>query len=475
MNNFNDPVSDITFGQGMQISLNNYYDILKAQAGGLGVGEFLQLKLVADSVDISKPLNEGGIYEWFSYYNLLNRSDLQIVPQPLSGSVLTGVAHVSDIYGKFLNKLSSLVTTKTLSPVDQAKVDQLTGDIGDLQVEIIKFVTDDYTNWMAYCKLRGISPGDNIAFSQWSAAYGNSDRIQSLMDTKVIKIYQKTQLINTTYANPDDQEIIDALVGYTNAAMQLCYPTFPDNDYLPTVISLNYLSGLPHMSTALYDNRYVVTFDKTLDFIKTAAVGTLNAEFSKTTDDSSSITTDWSYSGSIGYAFIHVSVSESDHTTISQDFQKAISLDLSAKASLRVNINYGSWFKPNLFESQYITDNPDMFQEFFGNTGTLLYYPTALVLIRGFEIDFKSSQNWVYDYENKFSASAGGGFNVFGINFGASGSYTQDTKEHHVDQSDTTLTIGDDENTLRFVGYVVKKNESIIASRHANYKSMGLL
>jgi len=246
--------------------------------------------------------------------------------------------------------------------------------------------------------------------------------------------------------------------------MRMCFPLYSDNKYLPTILTLGFLSSLPHQSTGQYDDRYVITFDKTLDFIKTAVAGKLAAKYSKTTDDSNSITTDWGYSGSFGYAFISVNVSASDHKTIVQDFQNATSIELSAEASLRVNINYGPWFKPDLFESAYIKANPDMFREFFGTTGSLLYFPTALILIRGFGIKFDSSANWVYDYEDKFSASAGGGFNVFGINFGDSGSYTQDTKEHKVDQTATTLSLSDDVNTLRFVGYVVKKNTFLTQS-----------
>jgi hypothetical protein len=471
MNTLIDPVTDVPFGQAMQISLNNYYDLLKAQAGGLGADEFLQLKLVADSIDISAPAEKGGIYEWFSYYNLLQRSDLQIEAQPLSGSVLTGMARVSDIYGKFIGKLSSLVTVKVLSPEDQAKDADLKVQIQGLKDEINKLANADYSNWQTYSKIRGLNVGDGTAFNQWSAFYGNADQIQQAVNKLTILIFQENQLISKTYSQPDDKEIIDAYVAYNTSAMRMCYPLYADNKYLPTILNLSFLSQLPHQSTGQYDDRYVVTFDKTLYFIKTAAAGQLAAKFSKATDDSTSITTDWSYSGSIGYAFISVNVGASDHKTIVEDFQKATELDLSAKAALRVNINYGPWLKPDLFESEYVRDNPDMFQEFFGPNGSLRYYPTAMILIRGFGIQFISSANWTYDYENKFSASAGGGFNVFGINFGDSASYTQDTKEHKVDQSATTLTLSDDANTLRFVGYVVKENtvlsKSLVAKRQA--------
>ena len=45
------PVRDVPFGEALNISLDNYYDLLKSQVGGLRADEFLQLKLVADTVD----------------------------------------------------------------------------------------------------------------------------------------------------------------------------------------------------------------------------------------------------------------------------------------------------------------------------------------------------------------------------------------------------------------------------------------
>jgi hypothetical protein len=76
------PVRDVTFGQALNLSLDSYYDILKAQVGGLATEEYLQLKAVADAIDISSH------YTWFSYYNLLQRSDQAIEPTPVSGVVL---------------------------------------------------------------------------------------------------------------------------------------------------------------------------------------------------------------------------------------------------------------------------------------------------------------------------------------------------------------------------------------------------
>ena len=49
----NSPVKDVDFGEALKLSLDNYYDLLKTNVGALASNEFLQLKLVADPLDLS--------------------------------------------------------------------------------------------------------------------------------------------------------------------------------------------------------------------------------------------------------------------------------------------------------------------------------------------------------------------------------------------------------------------------------------
>lgn len=458
-NNLSDsPIKEVTFGEGMKTSLNNYYDILKEQAGGLGAQEFLQLKLVADGVDISETVSAGS-YKFFSYYNLLRRSDLAIEPKPISGTVLTGALQLHDVYGKFLARLRTLIVLKDLSAEDELKISEFDLEIErneKLAKELFKL---DQNDWKEYCELRGVNQGDIFLYVQWSSLYGQIRKIEEIQSKNNSKIIERKKIFDKYIPNPDDKEIIDAEIEFNNPFMRLCYPTLPDYEYGDGKLTLEYLAQLPHVSTGLFDDRRVISWDKTLNFIKTSNQGTLNAKFYRETSESKSIETDWGASGSAGYWFIRVKANVSEHTQIQEDFKKATEIKLDAKATLRVNINFGSWFKPNLFEHSRVKENPQMFTEFFGENGSLLYYPTALILIRGFGISFKSSAEWTYDYDRKFSASGGGGFSAFGINFGGKSSYSQHQTEHKVDKTGTELSITDDEKTLRFVGYVVKKNE----------------
>jgi hypothetical protein len=467
------PIKEVTFGEGMKISLNNYYDILKEQAGGLGAKEFLQLKLVADGVDISST-TEPGSYKWFSYYNLLRRSDLAIDPSPVSDTVLTGAEELHNIYGKFLKRLRSLVVLKELSQEEQVKLAAIDLEIDRNNTIARDLFKKDMQEWKEYCEIRGINSGDISTYVQWSSRFGQMRQIEEINRKNILKIYERTTILNRTFPNPDDQQIVEAEAKFDDPASRLCYPIHPDYEY-SIKLTAEYLATLPHASTALFDDRLVMTWDKTLDFIKTANQGSVVAEFSRQTGDSNSIVTDWNHSGSVGWGFIKVNASASEHKEISEDFNKATGLKLSAESIMRVNINYGPWFSPHLFQNARVAANPEMFKDFFGDNGSLLYYPTALILIRGFGITFNASSDWTFDYKSRFSASAGGGFSVFGINFGGSSSYSRSVSEHQVDKTATQLTIADDKKTIRFVGYVVKKNDFLTTPAVAHLNAMGVM
>ena len=202
----------------------------------------------------------------------------------------------------------------------------------------------------------------------------------------------------------------------------------------------------------------MVTWGLTNDAILSTGGGGFEAEFNKETKDSKTIETDWSGGGSASYGLIRVRASASEHTKIQEDFSKATGIKLLAKAVFSVPVNFTPWLDTTLFYNKRLRENLSDFSEFFDKRGRLRYYPVKVVLLRGMRVEFTSKQDWSFDYSKRFSASAGGGFGVFGITFGASGSYSKNVEEHKVDKSGTTLTFTDGDNTLRFVGLVVQRN-----------------
>lgn len=459
------PVKPVDFGTALKFSLDNYYDLLKTQVGGLKADEFLQLKLVADTIDISpeKKASEGG-YQWFSYYNLLNRSDRAISPTPIGGEITTGLESLAQNYEKFLRRLRGFVVVKVLSPADQIALADLDKTLESLKRSAMSFYKQDRTDWSDYAVAMGFELGDTAAYIQWSSTFGHVRDIELITGQIRQANFGKKTILDRQYPTLDDREIIDAEFDLENPSMRLRFPMWPDYTY-PTgdQFSPTYLNQLPMGSTALFDDRRAATWDKTLPVIKTAGAGHFDVAMDRNTSESRSISTDWGGGGSVSYGFINVRASASQHTAIQSDFSKGQKLQLSAKSAMRININFPRWFRPTLFRNTHVTTNPMDFLEFFGPEGSLLYYPTALIVVRGFSVIFESSEDWKYDYQSQFSASGGGGFSAFGIGFGGSASYSSTVKEHTIDTTSTKLSISDDENTIRFVGFTVHKNDVISA------------
>jgi hypothetical protein len=455
------PVQPITFGQAMQTSLDSYYDVLKAQAGNLQRDDVLQLKLVSDPVAVSDKNAHDGGYRWFSYYNLLNRSDMSIVPAPVVGNVLAGIATLVQVYGKFLLKLRQYVVIKNNTPEEQKQIADWQKTIDYLNDQSLQLIVSDRKKWKDYCDAMGINVGDDTFYQQWLAKYGHGNQIQQNSDQVTQLNFSIKTLMDKQYPDHTDRDIVDADTAFNDPAMRLRYPIYGDYNY-PNGDQFNvvYLFSLPAKADAMFDDRHAVTWNLPMSDIIGTTAGALAGTFDRTTSTSTSISTDWGGSASVGYDFINVSASASEHTQIQEDFKHATSITIGSKSAFRLSINFPpAWFNPTLFTCDHVAQNPHDFIEFFGDDGSLLYYPTGLILIRGFYVKFSSSQNWNYDYQHHFSASAGGGFNFCGIDFGGSATYTEDEHTHQVDQSGTDLTFQDDEHTIRFVGYSVKKNK----------------
>jgi hypothetical protein len=377
----------------------------------------------------------------------------------VTGQILTGAEQLSTVYGDFLTRLRNYAIIRDLDANDQVKVADFTTQIETLRTEASELVDRDRDKWEAYALRHHINVGNRTQYIAWSNAYGYRREIQIKLGAMRQKEALRKRILDRQYTDPQDRKIIEAEFEYLNPFQTIRYPIYPDYEYDDGAnFSATYLASLPP-GNGIFDDRRILTYDKSLPVLKTGTGGAFTATFDRTTQRSESITTDWSAGASVRYGFIKVSATASEHTSIQDDFRKGLSIELSAKSVYKANIIYPRWFDPTLFNHKHVKANIRDFEEFFGEHGTLLYYPTAAIIIRGFAVAFNSSQNWQFDYERKFSASAGGGFNAFGVNFGGNGTYSKHEKKHEVDQSNTKLTITDGDDTLRFVGLAVKKNK----------------
>ncbi|HEY4370025.1 MAG TPA: hypothetical protein VGN07_22520 [Steroidobacteraceae bacterium] len=474
------PVKPIPLAEALKISLDNYYALLKIQVGSFQANEFLQLKLVADILDISGtwPANAPAgahFYPWHSVFLMLDQADRQIVPAPIVGGVESGAERMTNAYGTFLQKLMRYVVTKDLTLEQQASIANWQQQIRGLNDQSLSLAMADRQKWNGYALAMGLSPTDASAYLQWSGQFGSQQTIAQIYG-QVKQLQNNIQMLyDSVTPDPSDKEIVDTYNAFNNPLQRLRYPLYEDFLYdTGRQFSPGSLGGLPLGDTAQFSDRRAVTFDPFLDSIKTGAMGHFTAHWDRTTQQSSEISTDWKASGSGGWGPFGASVSVEDSKKITNDFKTVTSIDLAAAAAFRAKIVYPTWFNPTLFSHQHVKDNISDFAEFFGTTGSLLYYATALILVRGFSAGFANSQAWTYDYKEHFSASGSAGFNCLGYNFGASAAYSSDVHEHQVDIANTTLSFSDDAATVRFVGYAVKKVTVMEESLNFHFRRSGL-
>jgi hypothetical protein len=370
----------------------------------------------------------------------------------------TGIT-LASVYEQFLRQLVTYVVQINLSDGDQKKVNELQLQIDSLKTQNLTWVEQDRATWVSYANAMGYNPGDKDMFFQWDAQYGHGAQLQNGFQQINSIQFQINTILDKQWPEPADIDIVNAQIAFYESQMRMCWVLFPDAMYSERAqFSLEFFTQLQQIDTAMYTSRRVISWDKSVDFMKTSGGGSFTAHFDSSTSTSTSITSDWGGSSSASYGFISVNANASEHTQIQTDFSHATSLDLSAAATYKVGLVFPGWFQPSLFSNKRVTDNIKDFAQFLGPNGSLLYYPSHLICVRGFKASFGSTQNWTYDYQHNFSASGGGGLNVCGISFGGSASYSNSEKEHTVSQSNTTLTIADDQATVRFVGYGLTKN-----------------
>ena len=453
----NSPVQPISLGEAMKFSLDNYYDVLKARVGTLQSTELLQLQLNANPIEVYNPEGSTPAFTYKSHHNLLNISDVTIAPMPVGGMLASDKLH--RVYGRFLRRLRSYIEQEELEPEDKAAVEDLQNHVDRLQAKKNELWDQEYLRWQRYCQIRGINPADTSEYLDWSGTSGNRLRIEETDREIVATEFRIFTILDQQWEEPEDEEVVQADVDFRHPRFRLRYPLYYDYDY-PNYenFNLNYLASRPTGGDARWDDRHSLTWNKSFKFMNETTAGGFNISFDRTTASSESIKTDWNYSGSASYKFIKASASASDRREIEEEFKEVESLTLSANAVFSTEIVYPGWFKPELFNHPRVKENIRDFEDFFGPRGSLRFVPASLVMVRGFAVEFKNSQDWEYDYERKFQASAGGGFSVLGVGFKSSGSYSKHTKKHKVDQANTSLKFGDGDNTLRLVGYVVRRN-----------------
>jgi hypothetical protein len=450
-----DPIADF------KLTLDQFYDLVKVQLGNLQVDSFIQLQATAIPLDVSLD------YYWFSLGVLNSFFDVRLEPFPIDETLGLGLkanALFSREYISFLSELIRLVEVKALDSDTLQKIDELQIRVAQNRERIRALISLRTQDWLDYCAGTLTEAGNISILQQWSEGQPSTRELFDLQQESNQDQALISALRLRRYEDADDQAIVDAWAAATAPASRFRYPRFEDTKYGEETPKFNavYFAKLPDNDGTQFRSLQLATPLVSLTKIAQGdGLGNISSTISKQSQSNSKITTDWKVSGS-GRAGLFRSykftAEAAEEKTIEEDFKNVESITVGAKYLLAIPIR-NDWFDAGIFNNRRVKENRDLFERYIGEKGTLLYTPTNLIVARGFNLKFSSSQDWKYDYESKFSSSGTSQMKIFGINFGkpVNASYNEKQKQQKVERRGNDLSLDDGDN-IRILGYVVSKN-----------------
>lgn len=454
-------IKEVNILQDYGLTLDHFYSLVKPQLGNLTANQYIQLQ--ASAVPFDGSLD----YPWFSMGNLNYFFDTRLDPTPVADNLAMVMgARLSREYGNFLSDALSLIEAKELDDEIQQKIDRLEVEIQNLQEKAAAKAALRWQQWLSYCQNTMNSPADPVLFNHWSQGQALTSQIYQLEQDTHKKVAFWTALRDRSYGTPEQREVAETFASYISAGSRMRYPKFEDGLYGEEAkkFSVPYFAGLPDNDSGLYANRQIMTTTSSLTNIVSSGIGSISDKISKFSSAKESITEDWSASGSGGWGPFSVSASVSSHTAIQEDFKHTQEISVATRATMALPINASPWFNPGIFKNAIVQDNKNLFERYLGVKGSLLYYPTHMIVARGMKLTFHSSQDWQYDYERDFKTSGGGSARFFGISFGASANYSKHEQRQLIERRGHDLTLDDGEQNIRIIGFIAVKNEVLSKS-----------
>lgn len=450
------PIKEVNVLADFNLTLDHFYSLIKPQLGNLTSNQYIQLQLAALPLDVSLD------YPWFSLGNLNFFFDHRLDPIPVSGNLSTVYgATLSREYGNLLSEALSLVEEKELDPATKARIDALEVEIENLSEKVGTKAERRLRDWQAYCAATMTNPGDMTVFNHWSQGHILTTQIVQLQREMDKKGAMWVALRDRSYGDPDQRAILEAFAAYISAASRMRYPRFEDSLYGDEAKKFNvvYFASLPDNDSGMFANRQMMTSKISLTNLVSTSIGSVSDEIIKKSSAKSSITTDWSASGSGGWGPFKVSASVSSHEVIKSDFSSVGKIGVSTRSTIAIPIDATPWFNPSIFNNSIIVKNRKLFERYLGANGTLLYYPSHLVVARGVKLTFHSQQDWQWDYEHNLKVSGGGSASFFGISFGASAGHSKHETSQIIERRGHDLILDDGEKNIRILGFIAVKND----------------
>jgi hypothetical protein len=451
--------------ENFNLTLDDFYGVLKERVGSLADNELVQLGTIAIPADI------GESYPRFSLNNLVTIGDITVEQNPDSDYSVAYDTSLFKEYKEFVSTLARMIEKRILSASENAEIDRLTTKMNNELKQAEIYEKRRRTAWKLYAYNNNILEGDNLAFRDYISSHPLTSLINSLYDSGK----QDVALINLIrlreYDSAEDKEVIDTWGRLTDGTSTIKLPIFEDSRYSEEErkkFSLSYFSSLGDSPSDLFDVRPVIAPTVTLDSLLKDTIGSVVYEFSKIRTKTINIVEEWnaktSGSGNTGFLIrkpYSFSFNASGSTTVNEDFSSVLKIGFGVDMIQSVAFTR-PWFKRGLFKHPKVISNIKQFDRFFGPKGSLVFTTSRAILARGFFVSFEKSESFKYDYKSALTmgGESTGSVKLLGVKFGgasASGSTTRTDTRQTFEQDGSKLTLRDGDN-IRLMGFVVSYN-----------------
>lgn len=436
------------------LTLDHFYALVKKGIGDLAANSYLQLQATAVPFDVSSK------YPYYSFGSIAQYGDMSIAPIPVSDLLLSNpLALLSVEYYGFISELLALVEVKELDSDTLSLIDKYETKNANLQSRVGILRQRLFLNWQIYADSTMTPRGDLVTMRHWLAGQPDSTEIYQIEK----EMHRNQALIEglriRKYPDPSHQQVVDAFAKFSSPASRTRYPRYDDRMYGEEQSKFNpvYFAHLPDNDSAAFANRQITRVLPTIETIETGTVGGFIDNIIKHSQATSSIKTDWKASGSGGWGPVSFRAEASSREAIEDDFKHTQGITVGAKSLQALQLDMSAWFVPGLFTHPLLAPNRRVFERYLGEKGSLRYLPTHIIVARGFRITFHSSQDWRHDYRSDFSASGSASAKIFGVGWGAGGSYSRSVHEQTVEKRGHDLVLDDGEN-IRLIGFNVLEN-----------------
>lgn len=448
-------VKEVNVLEDFGLTLDHFYTIVKTQIGNLDINQYVQVQATAVPLDVSQN------YKWFSLGNLSKFFDVTLHPKPISDSLSLNTPYkLSPEYGLFLAKAVNLVERKELDSDTLKQIDVLEVEIANFGKKITETQIQLNEKWLAYCSATLTDKGDIVTYQHWEDGQYEAQKLFDLREEQNTKYALQSALRQKQYIDPDHKAIADGFAAFRSPASRLRYPRFPDTEYGEEAkkFSVVYFASKPDNDSSLFSNLQLITPMMSVDAISTGGFGGTTSTVEKNSEAGSKIVTDWGASGGGGWGPFRMKASVSSHEEIKEDFKFTQKITVGAKSLMAIPFDARPWFQPTLFQNKIVQENEAAFEKFLGEKGSLRYFPSHLIVARGMNFTFHSSQDWKYDYKKDFSASGSASLSAFGIGFSGGARYSKHEERQLVEQRGHDLVLDDGEQNIRILGYIAVKN-----------------